>query len=289
MENVISPDRFISLCVSAREAGELQYTGTGGRWRACGDCQAPFEACCVSDLHEPPELRYVDPLGLWDEFIGVFHNSMKMDALVPERLVHNPSFMYITVRCRKCHNCREAKRRMWTMRAMNEFEIANRTWFVTLTYNADQRFRLSLLAAKMRSTEIAASNAMVTKFLKRLRKNTGLPIRQLVVHEMHKDGTPHVHMLLHDLSGGLQKRAIQREWYHGFSLAKLGDKATSRYVCKYVAKDAIARVRASIRYGQITVPALLAQFRFEQSEKRNVSHDPHTHTKRIARELEPVQ
>lgn len=250
MENVVSPQRFFSLLVSAREAGSLVYTGSGGRWAASGDCTAPHEVCCVS-THQPPlEARFYEPHWGIDEFIGLFRVVHNVTAVQPALAFTKPIFLYVTVRCRKCAACRTAKRRMWTMRAMREFEFSNRTWFLTLTYNADQRFRLSLIAAKLRGDVVAASNVQVTKFLKRLRKNTGLPVRQLVVHELHKDGTPHVHMLLHDLSGGLQKRAIQREWFHGFSLAKLGDKATAFYVCKYIAKDAVARVRASIAYGR---------------------------------------
>lgn len=196
-----------------------------------------------------PDAFYRDPLILWDEFIGAFNRVHRVTPFLQERLIRNPVFLYVTVRCRKCAACRKAKRQMWTIRAMREFEHANRTWFLTLTYNPDERFRLSLLAAKMGADEVAASNARVTKFLKRLRKNTKLPFRQLVVHELHQDGTPHVHALLHDLTGGIFKRAIQREWPHGYSLVKLADPNSARYVCKYVAKDAFARVRASVAYG----------------------------------------
>jgi hypothetical protein len=108
----------------------------------------------------------------------------------------------------------------------------------------DERFRL--VAAEL-SKEI-------TKMFKRLRKQ-GFELRYLLTAEFHEDGFPHWHLLLHevDATNPITWRTIQGAWPFGFVKAKLIRKTSSLkaawYVCKYVAKDAVARVRASVGYG----------------------------------------
>lgn len=59
---------------------------------------------------------------------------------------------------------------------------------------------------------------------------------------IHKDdGEAHIHAL------------VRKQWHHGFSTAVLcGDMRSAVYVCKYVSKDPMARVRASIGYGKLS-------------------------------------
>lgn len=150
----------------------------------------------------------------------------------------------IQVRCRSCSACNAAKRRQWTARAFYEAGQAPRTWFVTLTlgYHARLAAGTSADADKWMMNEMKA-------YLKRLREDLGPRCLRFVrVVEHHQDGTPHGHMLIHDLRGRVVKRAIQRHWHHGFSNARLAGRDEIRYVCKYVAKDA-RLVRASNFYG----------------------------------------
>jgi hypothetical protein len=96
-------------------------------------------------------------------------------------------------------------------------------------------------------------NKEITKFLKRLRKESGARLRYMCVAEEHADGDPHWHVLLHEVSGDVRKRSIQAQWKLGFSAAKLVDTSSGRaaaYPCKYLSKSIAARVRASIRYGE---------------------------------------
>lgn len=92
-----------------------------------------------------------------------------------------------------------------------------------------------------------------TKAIKRIRKNTGARFRYLSVFERHKSGLPHMHFMLHerDAFHGVTKRQIQSEWPHGFSNVRLIEDSGSaiRYVCKYISKDAVCRIRASLKYG----------------------------------------
>lgn len=150
----------------------------------------------------------------------------------------------IQTRCRKCDACKAWKRRLWTARAFYEAGQSFRTWLCTFTLGYEGRLRASTSGDpdKWLMTEMQS-------YLKRLREDLGPnTLRFLRVVEHHEDGTPHGHMLIHDLKGRVVKRAIQRHWRHGFSHAKLADGKGIRYVCKYVSKDA-RLVRASVRYG----------------------------------------
>lgn len=120
----------------------------------------------------------------------------------------------------------------------------------------------------------------ITKFLKRLRmevlRSAGLdsqavkwPIRYLFVVERHASGVPHYHALIHETRPDIpvRKRMLDNQWKLGFTQFRLVDEAfpvdtwaggeyvapsgmkPAAYVCKYLAKDALARVRASTAYG----------------------------------------
>lgn len=172
-------------------------------------------------------------------------------------------------RCRRCEPCLKARAYSWSERAKWELGHARRTWFGTLTlrpeehYLAECRARQELIARSvdfdgLRSEDQfkARHNAVgpeLTKWLKRVRKESGATLRYLLVAEAHKTGLPHYHLLVHERSGSaVGERTLRRQWTLGhskFNLVDEGDPRAARYVCKYLAKAAEARVRASIRYG----------------------------------------
>lgn len=182
----------------------------------------------------------------------------------------------LKARCRRCDSCLKAKNAFWKMLAIREIEAAPRTWFVTLTFTADQQFRADV-AARSRLTEAGITeptnaelfrerfNALspeVTKWLKRVRKGQKergwhpLSFRYLMVAEEHKSSFPHVHLLIHELNGQtIVKRRLRETWLKGFSHARLvpvgtgGVHRDAAYVCKYITKSMLARVRASHHYG----------------------------------------
>jgi len=61
-------------------------------------------------------------------------------------------------------------------------------------------------------------------------------------------------LLIHKKAGEAHDHAIVRQqWKHGFNSAIVcGDVRSAVYVCKYVSKDPMARVRASIGYGKLS-------------------------------------
>lgn len=178
------------------------------------------------------------------------------------------------LRCRKCAPCRKAKAWMWRMRAVTELaNTAGRTWFVTLTLSPEAHFRiLSLCRLRLAKQgedfdrlepdrqfgeRVREANREITLWLKRVRKEAQAPLRYILVAERHKSGLPHFHALLHEVEATSPVRAatIKGQWRLGFSQCKLvaegeNHQKSATYVCKYIAKDASSRVRASQGYGQ---------------------------------------
>jgi hypothetical protein len=199
----------------------------------------------------------------------------------------SPSRTYIEAPCRQCRPCLKARAREWREKARFETVWAAdkgcRTWFVTLTLSPEERYRAGVIASRrtklLRSEEIdglsarrqfqALHNAVspwITKWLKRVRKGlasegeTPVRFRYLLIAEEHKDGFPHWHLLMHELypSEPLLKERMRREWFprHGFTRFKVvanTDLATW-YVTKYATKSSLARVRASVNYGNGLTP-----------------------------------
>lgn len=177
-------------------------------------------------------------------------------------------FLDHSFRCRKCENCLRFRSRQWAARACVETAMSQRTWLVTLTLAPESHWRLGLATAS-RLSKTAVSEASLsseqlfkerlneigkeaTLWLKRIRERAG-PFRYLLVVEAHKSGLPHIHLLIHEMDDPVTYRDITSHWKHGFSHAKLVEDARGvRYVCKYLAKSALARVRASARYGQVS-------------------------------------
>lgn len=172
-------------------------------------------------------------------------------------------------RCRKCENCLAARRRLWTARAVDELKAAHRTWFATLTIRPEDRFVATMHASALASraghgewATMTAENQFrylalhlgeeVGRYLKRVRK-AGSSFRYLLVSEAHKDGFPHFHLLIHEAALPLTKRLLESNWRLGYSQFRLvndSDPRAAWYVCKYLAKSALTRVRASKRYGR---------------------------------------
>lgn len=173
-------------------------------------------------------------------------------------------------RCRKCAWCLEQRRKLWAARAIAETRKSARTWLGTLTFSPESH-HAALSRARMllhhngddyerldpRQQYAARHRALspvVTLWLKRVRKECQAPLRYCLVWEAHASGLPHAHVLLHEVDAErpVRKRLLQAQWQaNGFSNFKLvEDVYASAYVAKYLSKDAMARVRASVSYGE---------------------------------------
>lgn len=191
----------------------------------------------------------------------------------------HPYVVLMATKCRQCEVCLKQRAQEIARRARSELRVHPRTWFVTLTLQPEERLRV-LSAARQRAFKAATpdfdalsarerfrmlcdvSSPLSTRWLKRVRKECSVlneqntPLRYLLVTEAHKDGFPHWHLLLHECDPVLpcRKRTLQDQWTHGFSQAKLCDGTDPKvawYVCKYLAKSALTRVRVSLHYGEL--------------------------------------
>jgi len=123
----------------------------------------------------------------------------------------------------------------------------------------------------------------ITTYFKRLRKY-GASYRYLLVAEAHEGspgsavyGRPHFHVLFHETEIGTlvhgehcqvvpgychrckrmhvtgevcDDAMVRKTWPHGFTkVVRCVDAASAGYLCKYVSKSMVSRVRASIDYG----------------------------------------
>ena len=168
-------------------------------------------------------------------------------------------------RCRRCEKCREHRQSLWLARAMAETSMSQRTWMVTLTLRPERHVFYQVEAERRCRRRSVPWNGLgdlereaevhneigkeLTRWLKRVRKNSGAILRLLCVAERHQSGLPHYHLLVHEVAGTVTNRDLRDAWTEGFSLAKLADGKAPWYVCKYISKEARQRVRASLHYG----------------------------------------
>lgn len=181
----------------------------------------------------------------------------------------------------------------WAHRAVTQYERSARTWLGTITLSGFEHARLdAAVAAKAQETgafvqtewrardyfreRCEVFGRWVSLWLKRVRVNEArrrddrsMPkISYLLVAEMHQNGRPHWHILLHEdkpfelirpdeyyvTQKGVvrvdEKAMIRQAWQLGFTQFELcRDSRSAGYLCKYLSKDMLWRVRASIGYG----------------------------------------
>lgn len=140
-------------------------------------------------------------------------------------------------------------------RAAHEQALAKKTWFITLTYAPRHRESILIRATREGSEQstgrrlVSAAGSYVSDYFKALRKR-GHEFRYLCIPELHRDGFPHWHGLVHSKSGELTWSDLTLAWSCGFSVVKLVRDANAlRYVTKYLCKEKLGRVRASLNYG----------------------------------------
>lgn len=169
--------------------------------------------------------------------------------------------------CRRCKWCLKVRAMTWQRRAETEIAWGQRTWFGTLTLSPQSHYAMECRArASLENHQDAATlsrdifwvnaeiSKEITKWLKRIRKESGASLRYVSVAELHKSGKLHYHILVTEVPGSrpVLHKTLKAQWLLGFSRWKLvaDGKGAGRYVSKYLAKEALARVRASRRYGE---------------------------------------
>lgn len=244
----IEPLRFQSLANKALLNGALHKTPTTLEWDISENCENPVVRTVYTGNCEP------------DDGALTPEANQRLGASREKR-----RFIDMTVKCRKCQTCLKNRARLWRRRAQVELKRAPRTWMGTMTVNPHHRVRFKILAGKKLNCNIdelseekcfaAVANEVgkaFTKYLKRIRKAHGANcLRFMLVTERHKDGFPHLHVLIHEVGAPIKKRSLEKQWPYGFTRFKLCEdhQRASWYVTKYLVKSMMARVRASLRYG----------------------------------------
>lgn len=188
----------------------------------------------------------------------------------------------LEVPCRKCEACLRKRAALWRFRAIREISEAERTWFATLTFKPEEHYRLEIMCGAPKGMGGLGANLAglsddakfpylarmagkeLTRFLKRVRKNSGRPLRYLSVVEKHDSaatsnemrGRPHLHLLIHEQAGApIAWKCLDAAWTVGHSKFKLvADIKGAMYLTKYISKEAGARIRASVNYGERSSP-----------------------------------
>lgn len=245
-------DQAHALAIRALAEGAVREGLTTFKWDASGTCERPV----YRELHVRPGAKQYAPSDK-----GRANIVVKPGSQVPITVELN-------VMCRKCDDCRQRRRALWTARARTECMLAHRTWFGTLTLRPEAHLRMEIEARRrlhrggtrwdtldnvdqFRERHAQISREL-TLWLKRVRKNSGAALRVLLVAEAHESGLPHYHTLVHEFAGTCTHRDLSNEWTMGFTnfkLMKPGEFRAVTYATKYLAKSALARIRASKNYG----------------------------------------
>lgn len=245
----------LKVAAKATEAGRSRLSPHRIEWDISGSCLNPVPVQLIGTKGGPlsakyPDLRYGDI-------------SLQANLKTP---------------CRRCKHCRNYRAKVWRQRSENETSQASRTWLVTLTYSQmlqDHSRNLAILNSAATGTDwdtldvetqfklhAQEQSPDLTCWLKRIRKRSGSPLRYILIAEAHKTGLPHYHALVHEQSAtqpilhrhyGFGQNDLT-SWPHGHGHARLvTDAKDAVYVCKYLSKSALVRIRASKAYGTVAL------------------------------------
>lgn len=265
---VVHRSRVESLIKHALRKGAVRHSLGTFSWDVSADCERPVVLELEgrenpgdrTTVRKPGGRRIVHHANVWVD-LG---ERCEVHALPP----NYPLGLILEVPCRRCRACLSRRAAHWRLRAEAEINAAPRTWFGTLTLSPEARARAIMEAEATLSRggsrygdlspreQFAEQHRVIskeiTRWLKRIRKESEATLRYCLVAEAHKSGDPHYHCLIHEVFSTecVGERTLRGQWLLGFSKWNLvRDKRASAYVTKYLSKAALARVRASIGYG----------------------------------------
>lgn len=218
-------------------------------WDVSGNCQSPYQRISLGRPRTEGKKFFT-------VIAGKTRTALEVRMVLP---------------CSHCDKCRKRLANKWRRRATAELEASSRSWFGTLTFRPSERYRLlaaasaeygpgfSGLPEKQQFRLIERQGYKeVCKYWKRVRKDSGVRLRYILVAEAHSDGSLHYHALVHERGNQVRHHQLSKQWWGGFSKWKLVDKDTTEhrtawYVTKYLTKSNLTRTRASVGYGQFSL------------------------------------
>lgn len=262
----ISPEKALQLIYRAMDAGTHPDPLVRKlEWDISNGCGQPHIVNLVSDLTDRSIMasRPHQHIERFEDGTFTVKSSMKVVKIrkdILDNSIKQPYYIDLVTPCRtKCEVCRQHRAKVWAQRAYHETAYSSRTWFMTLTCSPHQRVRAHILARQKYGNETFNSISKIvmswfTLYLKRVRKQSGVKFRYLLAVEPHKDGFPHLHVLIHERGQEIRKRLLEAQWRSiGITSCELVQNGkASAYVTKYIAKQFEARIRASLKYGRST-------------------------------------
>lgn len=290
-------DQLKRLVSKALSEGAKRVSAMRTEWDVAGNCTAPVQR----ELHVRPAEEKTEA----EKFLAKVQKHLPgariaaVNGVPPDidgrptrpknirvdRDTAMPLTLAMSVRCRKCDNCRALRRMTWVLRAKAETGAARRTWFGTLTLRPEAHVAVTSKARVNLAKQGVDFDALpfgeqfterhkyasreVTLYLKRVRKQSGAFLRVLCVAEHHKSGLPHYHLLVHEFDAlGVKHSVLSKQWLAGFEKWRLVTSLSeATYLCKYLSKSTVARVRASRDYGS-PPPCVLAD-----EHRREIKND----------------
>lgn len=239
------------------------------RWDISGNCTDPIEL--PLQAHNK-KLRKFLPLELRKQLGPQWYEGLMALGLGQHEVrTEGVLFADMKIRCRKCAWCLAVRAALWRRRATSETMASVRSWMCTFTLSPDEHCRVGweCVKADSRNGDVferrpedeqfrlrcAVIGRYFTRYWKRVRKESGAPLRYLLIAERHTEklaGLPHYHALVHerDALRPVRKRVLKSQWPYGFTDVKLvEDVEQATYPCKYLSKEMATRVRASLHYG----------------------------------------
>lgn len=245
----------------ALESGCTQTAISSFLWDVSGSCQSPRRVSL-----EGRHLRRSHPVWARSKKTSRLYGRLnaQYDAMVSTNLANAPIWVDLDTRCRQCPECIAHRKRLWRARILAELNASQRSWFGTLTLRPEEHYlsecrsgkNFSVLSEQEKLLALHEANAdEITRYWKRVRKNSEGNLRLAMVVEPHKSGLPHYHAVVHEKHGStVTKATLQNQWTLGFTQWRVVDnnECASWYVAKYLTKTVGARVRASKQYGDIS-------------------------------------
>lgn len=196
------------------------------------DCINPMLAVKVGDKYK---------------FVGAVNGS----SAVNRKYLYDTTGRFIILPCGQCYACRIAKSREWAARCVMESKMHKENSFITLTYSDENL-----------PPDKSLQKQDFTKFMKRLRKNSGEKIRYYACGEYGSlYQRPHYHaclfgyrpkdLVIHSVRNGItlyRSPELEKAWqYRGF--VTVGDVTyeSAAYCARYVLKK-ITGVNAESYY-----------------------------------------
>ncbi len=278
MRTVVRSTDWLNTASSALDRGALQTNSASLAWNIAGKCEAPVYR---EHVGRTPTSKV-----LWIHRQKVSHDRQTLEMWTRCRIC-NPCLKARSYywRTKAVSEVLASARTWFVTLTLNPAEHVRAHYAACLRLSGQKRDWDDLSAAEQFRERHNAISPMLTLWMKRVRKvaatdhrqaarkaescpasrgqrcgchplaDFSAPFKYVLVAEAHKSGLPHYHLLISesDEARPLRARHIKGSWRCGFSDVKLvaqeDRNRTVNYMCKYLAKSALARVRASVGYG----------------------------------------